>query len=379
MLARFLFLLFFIAPDCLLAAHYIDDSWVRLRLHENLKTFSIKGTHIELRDTADKSDDYLRAAARKSESQNLLIQFQTKWKKSFLKITRQNENALFKQGSLFVSGENLTFQSQPIAGFLQFYKRSLGFDVIAYVKLRDYLKGVVSAEMPSTWPNETLKAQIVAARSYALYMVEQRKNSIFDLEASIKDQAYRQSSSSALDLLLDDTANLVLFNQNKRLFKTYYHSDCGGQTSSAKKVFGDTGFDAEVKDPYCQGHSWRLTIPKQEFENLVGPFSEIVSTFNPLKRAYTFDLRRSNDLIQTIDAQKLRLSLGSTRMKSTWAEIKQSGDSIEIKGKGFGHGVGMCQWGSRQMGLMKKSFKEILEFYYPKSLLVSASVDQLHF
>ncbi len=344
-----------------------------------MKSFLIKGAHFEIRDSVGKSDDYRRAASTNAVLQNLNIQFQNKWNKTFLKITKQNDSATFRQGSLFILGEEMTVQSQPIANFIQIYKRSAGFDVIAYVKLRDYLKGVVSAEMPSTWPVETLKAQIVAARSYALYMVEQRKNSIFDLEASIKDQAYQQTSSPALNSLLDDTANLVLFNQNKRLFKTYYHSECGGQTSSAKKVFGDNGFDSEVKDPYCQGRSWHLTIPKKEFENAVGPFKEIVSTFNPLKRAYAIDLRLSNQAIQTIDAQKLRLILGSTRMKSTWAEIKQNGNSIEIKGKGYGHGVGLCQWGSRQMGLMKKNFKEILEFYYPKSQLRSASIDQLHF
>ncbi len=379
MLQNFLIFIVFLVPNCLWAARVLDDSWIRLRLHENLKSFSIKGSHIEIRDSVEKNGDYRRAASANSFLQNLNVQFQNKWNKTFFKISKQNENATFRQGSLFISGENMMVQSRPIANFIQIFKRKAGFDVIAYVKLRDYLKGVVSAEMPSTWPIETLKAQIVAARSYALYMVEQRKNSFFDLEASIKDQAYQQTSSPALNSLLDDTANLVLFNQDKRLFKTYYHSECGGQTSSAKKVFGDNGFDSEVRDPYCQGRSWRLTIPKKEFENAVGPFKEIVSAFNPLKRAYTIDLRRSNQSIQTIDAQKLRLSLGSTRMKSTWAEIKQNGNSIEIKGKGYGHGVGLCQWGSRQMGLMKKSFKEILEFYYPKSQLRSASIDQLHF
>lgn len=327
---------------------------------------------------AQKADSLRNVNLNPPGSQRIDIKIQAISDRSYLSIKQDDRGPLLKDSSVFVSGQEMRIKNQTVANFLQIYKRGERFDVIAYVKLRDYLKGVVSAEIPLNWPIETIKAQIVAARSYSLYMAEQRKKHIFDLEASIKDQAYSHTEDSALDPLMDATANMILLDKENKLFKTYYHSECGGRTSSAKKVFGDRNFDVEVNDPYCRGRSWQLKISKSEIEKFFGPFKEILSTFNPLKRAYAVSLRRVDQSIESIDAQKMRLNIGSTRLKSTWFEMHQEGSSIEFKGKGYGHGVGLCQWGSRQMGLLKKPFTEILSFYYPNSFLKNVKSHSLY-
>ena len=346
----------------------IDSSWVRIRIFEKLKQVSIRGEQIEV---VSKAESFRNVAIAPLSQKKLTIELKRNWNQSVLFLQKDNGAPSMQMTSLFIKGNDLKIGAQSINNFIQVYKRNDSFDVIAYVNLRDYLKGVVSSEMPANWPNETLKAQIVAARSYALFMSEKRKNQVFDVESSIKDQVYRHTDDQRLEPLLDDTANMVLFDENRNLFKAYYHSECGGQTSSAKKVFGDSQSDVEVRDPYCQGRTWRMEIPKREIEKYFGPFKQIVSAFDPIRRAYAVDVQRADSSLEAIDAQKLRMHVGSTRMKSTWFESRIHGDKIEFVGKGYGHGVGLCQWGSRQMGVMKKNYKEILSFYYPKAKIVS--------
>lgn len=346
----------------------IDETWIRIRLLEKVERISILGQHIEV---VNKVESYRNVAIAPLSPKKITVELKRKWNKSLLFLQKDDGTPFVKSNSLFIKGEGMRIGALAINNFIQIYKRDASFDVIAYVRLRDYLKGVVSSEMPTHWPIETLKAQIVAARSYALFMAEKRKKQVFDVESSIKDQVYRYTNDPRLEPLLRDTVDLVLFDENRNLLKAYYHSECGGQTSSAKKVFGDSQLDVEVRDPYCQGRTWRLELAKNEIEKYFGPFKQLVSAFNPLKRAYVIEVQRTDESTESLDAQKLRMQLGSTRMKSTWFESRIHGDKIEFVGKGYGHGVGLCQWGSRQMGIMKKSFREILSFYYPKTKIVS--------
>jgi len=346
----------------------VDNSWIRIRIFEKVKRLSLIGSNIEV---LNQVDAFRNVAIAPLGEKKLNIELKRKWDRSLLFLQKESGPVSVKDSSLFIKGHGMRVNAQSINNFIQIYKRDASFDVIAYVKLRDYLKGVVSSEMPVNWPAETLKAQIVAARSYALFMTEQRKKQIFDVESSIKDQVYRHTDDDRMEPLLDETANLVLFDGNRNLLKAYYHSECGGQTSSAKKVFGDSQMDFEVRDPYCQGRTWRLELSKREVEKFFGPFKAVINAFNPIKRAYELTVERADSSFETMDAQKLRMQVGSTRMKSTWFESRAHGDKIEFIGKGYGHGVGLCQWGSRQMGVMKKSFREILAFYYPGTKIVS--------
>lgn len=354
----------------------VDQSWIRIRIFENLKSVSISGSQIEV---VQRADSFRNVRGPLGGAQKLNVEFRRKWNQSFL-FTQQGEQLpALKPQSIFVKGEGLSVGSQSVTDFLQIYKRSSGFDIIAYVKFRDYLKGVVSSEMPANWPTETLKAQIIAARSYALFMKEKRKSWTFDVESSIKDQVYRHTEEPQLEPLMDETKDIVLFDERKNVLKAYYHSECGGQTSSAKKVFGESQGDVEVRDPYCAGRGWKLSISKDEIEKYLGPFKKIVNAFNPVKRAYAVGIERGQNQIENWDAQKLRMKIGSTRMKSTWFEARQNGSKIEFVGKGYGHGVGLCQWGSRQMGVMKKNFREILAFYYPQAMLKQITSGRLNF
>ncbi|MBL7545870.1 MAG: SpoIID/LytB domain-containing protein [Bdellovibrionaceae bacterium] len=352
----------------------VDESWIRVRIFENLKLVQIQGAGLEI---VNKAELFRGVSVTKRPINFLEIQFQKKWNHGFLLIKNDRASSELKSESVFLKGDGLSVAARSVGDFLQLYKRPNGFDVIVYVRLRDYLRGVVSAEVPVSWPEETLKAQIVAARSYVLFMSERRKALVFDVEASIKDQVYKHTTDTRLEPLLEATKDLVLFDQHKNIFKAYYHSECGGQTSSAKRVFGDTQFDAEVKDPYCQGRVWRLKTSKNEIERYFGTFKQLVNTFNPRGRAYAITVEKPDLTREQWSAQDLRMKIGSTRMKSTWFEARVVGNQVEFVGKGYGHGVGLCQWGSRQMGLMKKSFRDILSFYYPGAVLKKVASERL--
>ena len=124
-------------------------------------------------------------------------------------------------------------------GFLRVYNKGNKLTVINDVGLEDYIKGVVPSEMPSSWEMEALKAQAIAARSYALANLGKRANLGFDLKDTPEDQAYGGASAETVrtNTAVEQTSKLVL-TYNYKVVSAYYSASAGGQTISAKDVWG---------------------------------------------------------------------------------------------------------------------------------------------
>lgn len=247
---------------------------------------------------------------------------------------------------------------------------------IVEMNLEDYVKGVVSAEMPVSFELSALKAQAIAARTYVLKRIEDGKGSVstdFNLaqdwasKERLKEKwgegnylAYWQKISQAVE----ETGGLVLTYQGK-LINAYYHSTCGGKTESGEEVFKHSL--PYLKSVSC---SWDTRSPRyqeqKEFDvaqlkQLLGVPQNKQLNLKVLattkgKRIKTINV--GNKAMEAIDFRKI-LGLRSTRF--SWM-VK--GKKIYFTTIGNGHGVGLCQYGADGLAKQGKSCQEILEYYY---------------
>jgi stage II sporulation protein D len=268
-------------------------------------------------------------------------------------------------------------------------KKGRQFDVIGILPLESYLVGVIASEMPLAWPLETLKAQAIAARSYALVTMNERAKSAFHVESTILDQVFSHIADdddtsplvAKARKAVQQTEGVVLINPVGKTLKAYYHSDCGGRTSNAKDVWGfggSTGVAVDSSCPTSGKHNWKLqvgavdlsaklrTMLKKEMGQLMN-FSLIRA--NPEDRVQKMELVWDSGAKTRISAHEFRAALGYDQLRSTFFEAKKSGENFEFKGRGFGHGVGLCQWGARALGRQGQSYQEILGHYYPQARL----------
>lgn len=275
---------------------------------------------------------------------------------------------------------NLRFQKTLYSGTLEIRKMKNGtLTVINELPIETYLIGLLHGEMHHAWPIEALKAQAVAARSYALNRQKKRKGQLFDLESDVRDQVYVGSQGNALDAIMQkaiaETAGEVLWYLG--LYPTYYHSCCGGQTEEAKQVWGKNEKTDSVVDNFCKNSpnlKWNLTLKGAA---LLAIFNKHGLTGNRLTRieAEKSDENPRNQMvILTTDTATLYLKavdfrriVGFDKIKSTWFQITQNNQGFHLTGFGYGHGVGLCQWGAKEMALQGKTYREILKHYYPQS------------
>ena len=256
--------------------------------------------------------------------------------------------------------------------------------ILNELPLEDYLVGLVHGEISASWHPEVIKAQAVAARTYALRRQKQKSGNnagLYDLESDIMDQVYAGSLNDAQDRLVkeavDATAGEVLWNNN--LYPAYFHSCCGGQTELASRVWGKKESSKSVIDPFCANspqRKWELRLTTRDFlKRLKNHGLEGSQIKNISIERYDNSPRNVMVILETdqstlfLGATDLRRILGYKELKSTWFDVDWSPRQIIFTGTGYGHGVGLCQWGAKAMAEAGKSYREILEFYYPKAII----------
>ena len=276
------------------------------------------------------------------------------------------------------------------------------FDVINLVQLEPYLQGVVGAEMPYYWQPEALKAQAIVARTYCLYIKKKfGVNRQWDLAATQANQVYVgiKGEKPKICSAVQSTAAMVLVytasDGSDILFPTYYSSVCGGHTENSKNVFGDsmpplTG----VECPYCRDVA-RINDflwPMQQFSKKtvsdklirkypklkrLGKIVDIIPTSKSVYKNFTrinrVKLVGSTGKTDTIRGEDLRLTVDPTgrKIKSTAFNLLGTKNKwLFLSGRGWGHGVGMCQCGAEGMARKGKTSVEILKHYYPGSRIV---------
>jgi len=253
---------------------------------------------------------------------------------------------------------------------------SNGVNVIEQTDLENYLLGVLPYEMSHSWPEQALKAQAVAARTYTLKSIEDKKIQDFDLYSDVRSQMYKGAGTvyDSVKKAVKETKGQVLLNGHK-LFYTYYHANCGGHTDPMPWLKDVIKPLSGAKCGYCSNSksaNWKTEIPLESINNFLkknkidGKFKSIsISKKESSGRAKTLTVK-TNKTKKTVNCNDFRVAVGSTKMKSCFI-TKINGRTFT--GKGYGHGGGMCQDGAKGMAEAGKNYKDILERYYPSAKL----------
>lgn len=262
-----------------------------------------------------------------------------------------------------------------------------GILVINHVPLEIYLEGVLLAEMGIKFPIEALKAQAVAARTYALAtLMDQPLFRPYHLYGDTRHQAYDGSPPPPkIREAVRETRGEVLMDGDS-LATVFYHANCGGVLADGEDVFGvDRPYlharpdvwkgvvvceyaTREVEDLRWFGkrERWHAFVPRSWFERVfgIGKFQSIMVGRGPSGRVNRLEIQGSKDR-RVIEKQSVIRQFLGKPLPSTLFGIKETPQGIWLIGWGYGHGVGMCQVGAGGMAALGASYREILEHYYP--------------
>ncbi len=276
------------------------------------------------------------------------------------------------------SGKFIEVNGKRYRGWMELRKKKNGqLLVINDLDIEDYLPGVVSSEIPAGWEYEALKAQAVAARTYALYQKRTAGRRFYHIHATVNDQVYagingeRPQTVSAVR----DTKGLVLVFEGD-IIPAFYHASCGGHTEDAFELWGIDAPYLRGVDCECQNISryglWEKKVGKVQvisaLRRLGRRIGDILNMsirgITPAGRVKAVAIRsRSGETV--IPAESLRAALGNTLIPSVFFELEYEADEAVFSGRGSGHGVGLCQWGAEEMAERGSDFTSILSHYYP--------------
>ena len=266
-------------------------------------------------------------------------------------------------------------------GTMEFVRNNGQITVVNRVRVEDYVKGVIAKEMPPEWPAEAVKAQAVAARTFALKNRGRHKAHGYDLCTNTHCQVYEGISAERplATQAVDATYGEVLEYQG-RLIDALFHTDSGGMTENSEDVWG-------TKIPYLRAasekswgtQSWTKTIPAgtvlAHFSRK-GSIGELKSVSlskltAPSAKGYAADRTASGRVrsirlsgtkgSMTISGNELRDAFG---LHSTLFDVKLENGSLILSGYGWGHGLGLSQWGARAFAASGESYTQILTHYY---------------
>jgi stage II sporulation protein D len=266
---------------------------------------------------------------------------------------------------------NLLVNGVQYAGNIKVLKGKESLYVINELPFEDYVKHVVSAEVGSNWEMEALKVQAVISRTYALY--HKKKNGTrgaYDLTSSVLHQVYKGSSfDTRITYAVIQTEGEVLTFDGE-LIEAFYHSTSGGRTEDPAEVFGKSFPYLKPVESSCEISPywiWERRIPAEEIEkalDLTGISDIQIKTFTTTQRVKTVDIINGRQ-VTNIEAKNLRKILGWKRLPSTNFKIRRENGDYIFEGKGYGHGVGLCQWSALEMSRQGMEYRQILEYFYP--------------
>jgi stage II sporulation protein D len=260
------------------------------------------------------------------------------------------------------------------------YVKVLNGNYIKEIELEEYVAGVVSKEMGEKFPIEALKAQAVVSRTYLLWK-KMNGNNIYDIENSIYHQVYGICKSEKIKSAVEQTKGEVLITPDLKIVPVFFHACCGGQTTSPSDVWkGNYSFENSVIDPYCENSlysSWEKKFSKEYLSRVFGIQIEkiVVKEKDKTGRVKNLQIISKDGKIKNLNGNEFRIKLnGNTGiffnspyvLPSTMFEIFEEGDKLVFRGRGYGHGVGLCQEGAKKMAEMGFNYIEILKFYFPE-------------
>lgn len=274
---------------------------------------------------------------------------------------------------------NIYVEARRFRGDIEIIRKDAGsLMVINYIPLDEYLYGVLYHEVSHRWPIEALKAQAVAARTFALYQARQNKPQPYDLRSDIYSQVYggRQSEKWSTTRAVNLTKGMVL-SYKSDIIPAYYHATCAGHTEDASNLWNiDMPPLKGVPCDFCKGsphYKWTKEIPVWALENKlkdngykIGKVASVsILSKDRSGRVDKLEIKDNAGATVVLTGKDFRQMMGPNELRSTKFNASVKWGKLVLDGFGWGHGVGMCQWGAFGMSKKGKKAEEILKYYYP--------------
>jgi stage II sporulation protein D len=282
-------------------------------------------------------------------------------------------------GVLFAADEPIRFGALLLAGEVEVRRGPVGLDVVNALPMEDYVAAVTGSEMPATFPAAALETQAVAARTFALSrkLEAVAEGRAWHLGATVLHQVYRGTRvDPRARAAAAATAGLVLVKDHAPI-EAYFHAACGGRTERGADALGrDHAYLASVPCGRCRAaprFAWTVRVPADELGRLAGvgaaaTAAKVVSRTGSGRAARVEIAARGRRV--TLGAVDLRQRLGFERLPSLLFDVGADGGAIVFKGRGAGHGAGLCQWGAAGFAREGRDYRAILAHYYPGTELV---------
>lgn len=246
------------------------------------------------------------------------------------------------------------------------------------VSFEEYIKGVLAGEVPTSFHIEALKAQAVAARSYAMKKIEDNTATDYDVVDTVSNQVYMDDEMlkekwkdqydekmKIIERAVNETKGEYLEYDGK-VAQAFFFSTSAGKTENSEEVFQsalpylrsvDSSWDQEVSPVFQQDYQFSV----YDFYQKLGlPYQDTVQ-FQITKQTSTGRVKEVNIDGTVVKASDVSSKLG---LRSTFFTLEQIGSNIHMTTKGYGHGVGMSQYGAQAMALKGSTYDEILKHYY---------------
>ncbi|MDY0361546.1 MAG: SpoIID/LytB domain-containing protein [Desulforegulaceae bacterium] len=304
--------------------------------------------------------------------------------------------SISKSGTIIINGKNsfkkkiilsspkepLIFQNTRYTGKIILNQKNEQIEVINVLDLGSYLKSVVPSEMPDSWHHEALKAQAVASRTYALFMIWQNKNNSYHLESGIISQVYKGIENICINssLAVEETDSQFILFENKPVLAAF-HSNSGGFTDDPIYFWQKNySYLKSKQDRFSPLNEWSVFFSYDELSKLL--FSNSlkikkvwISEKTPSGRVTSLSFKTDKGNF-FLSGEKLRAKTGFYLVKSTLFGLKNTKTGIEINGRGFGHGIGMSQWGAKIMAEKGYNYKDIVNYYYSDNIKIEKKLPE---
>jgi stage II sporulation protein D len=243
------------------------------------------------------------------------------------------------------------------------------FQLINNIDINNYVAGVVESEVGRSPPPEYFKLQAIICRTYALKNINRHQAEGFSLCDKVHCQAYnRKPKSTLIKEAAMNTNGIVIVDSDINLIVATFYSNCGGETAKSEEVWKQKLYYLRtVKDTFCLHENnaiWTKNISKDKWTDyLMEHGYSKGSLVNECDVAYFQNCRE-----QFFEDQNIQIPFTKIRsdfhLKSAQFNVIPNGDFVTLEGKGFGHGVGLCQEGAMKMAKNNHSYIDILHFYY---------------
>lgn len=273
----------------------------------------------------------------------------------------------------------LALDGRRYRGALELRHKGGGLTAVNIVPVDDYLLSVVPEEMPVDWPAEAIKAQSVAARSFALASRGRHASEGYDLCTTTHCQLYTGTAAekSASNAAIKATRGEVLTYGSKPI-EALFHTDSGGMTENSEDVWGShVPYLRAAKDTPAKTMPWTKTISRADLERKLAAKGHDIGkvrslALSPLAIGRAAKDRTASGRVKTMTVKgtKGTATLSGTTwrsllgLKSTLFDAKLTKDAVTFTGYGSGHGLGISQWGAKRLAETGKSYADILHHYY---------------